>query len=190
MANYLNTRKGGNAADNDNILGTDADDPLFGDTGHDRIWGGLGNDTIDGGDDRDRLYGEDGDDLIDGGTGRDRLYGGTGNDTLNGGDDRDRLYGGDGNDILNGGTDRDWMYGGAGIDTFVFAPGDGRDRIWDFTDGEDLIDLTAYATTIDAVLASAVEHDDHVILDMSNGDTIRINNVGLANLDATDFILV
>ena len=35
------------------------------------------------------------------------------------------------------------MWGGAGADTFVYAPGDGNDKIEDFTDGEDLIDLTA-----------------------------------------------
>jgi hypothetical protein len=67
--------------------------------------------------------------------------------------------------------------------------GDGRDRIWDFADAKDLLDPSACATTIDAVLSSVVEHDDHVILDMSNGDTIRGNNIGLANQDATDFIL-
>ena len=55
-------------------------------------------------------------------------------DTLDGGADGDRLDGGSGNDEL---------MGGAGNDMFVFDTGDGTDTISDFTDGEDLIDLTS-----------------------------------------------
>ncbi len=53
-------------------------------------------------------------------------------DTLNGGAGDDRLHDGAGSDVLTG---------GAGADVFVFARDGALDRITDFTDGQDLIDL-------------------------------------------------
>ena len=42
-----------------------------------------------------------------------------------------------------------WRYGGAGTDVFVFGPDNGNDLITDFTNGEDVIDLSAFATIAD-----------------------------------------
>lgn len=61
-----------------------------------------------------------------------------------------------GNDTLQSAhaTD-DWMWGDAtqwdatvklGRDTFIFAPENGQDRIYDFQHGKDIIDLTAFAS--------------------------------------------
>ena len=69
----------------------------------------------------DYIVGYDSDDTISGGAGNDRLYGGLGNDTL---------HGGVGNDILKGGTGDDILYGDAGNDTYLFAAGDGQDRLY------------------------------------------------------------
>lgn len=111
--------------------GTDQNDALKGTTGNDRMEGLGGNDY---------LYG---------GSGRDVLLGGDGNDWLDGGRGNDTLDGGNGNDILVGGAGRDVMTGGGANDIFVFNPGDTgatpetADRITDFGNGADLIDLSA-----------------------------------------------
>jgi Ca2+-binding RTX toxin-like protein len=47
------------------------------------------------------------------------------------------LTGGAGDDIIRGGRGNDVLAGGAGEDTFVFAHGDGADRITDFSPGSD-----------------------------------------------------
>ena len=56
------------------------------------------------------------------------------------------LSGGGGNDRLSGGGGADLLVGGAGADIFVFASASGahRDRIQDFTRGEDRIQLSTF----------------------------------------------
>jgi Ca2+-binding RTX toxin-like protein len=91
------------------------------------------------------------DNVLDGAGGNDQLFGLAGNDTLLGGSGNDTLSGGDGNDVLNGGAGADTLIGGAGNDAFVFsAAGEspatvapGPDRVLDFTQGQDVFDLTA-----------------------------------------------
>ena len=67
---------------------------------------------------------------------------------MQGGTGDDPLLGGTGNDTLIGGEGVDFMMGNGGIDTFVFesiadvASGSGRDRIGDFEDGLETIDLS------------------------------------------------
>jgi len=61
-------------------------------------------------------------DLLFGEGGNDYLYGHSGEDVLYGGAGADRLYGGAGDDRLEGGE---------GFDTYVWATGDGHDRIED-----------------------------------------------------------
>ena len=87
------------------------------------------------------LNGEDSDDILEGRAGDDSLFGGSGND--------DRI-GGTGVDTLIGGTGGDDLTGGADADVFVYETiadsaltGIGRDRILDFEQGVDLIDLSA-----------------------------------------------
>jgi Ca2+-binding RTX toxin-like protein len=58
---------------NDNLVGTDLADLIFGD---------AGNDTIDGGAGNDKLAGEDGNDTFKGGAGADQMSGGAGVDTV------------------------------------------------------------------------------------------------------------
>jgi Ca2+-binding RTX toxin-like protein len=87
------------------------------------------------------------DNVINGSSGADILDGGGGNDELRGGSGADILLGGDGNDLLVGGSGADVLVGGAGADIFLFSGyvtglGVGADRITDFTQGEDLIDLS------------------------------------------------
>ena len=86
----------------------------------------------------DTLFGSRYTDTLNGGYGRDVLLGGIGGD---------RLLGSYGNDDLNGGAGHDVMTGGSGYDYFDFdavtdsRPGTYRDRITDFQEDIDTIDL-------------------------------------------------
>ncbi|QDQ26260.1 hypothetical protein FNU76_07740 [Chitinimonas arctica] len=93
------------------IKGEGGDDSITGNAGNDQLEGGLGNDQFNAG---------DGDDTLIGGVGNDQLEGGLGNDQFNAGD---------GDDTLIGGVGNDYLYGGMGNNTYIFARGDGADRI-------------------------------------------------------------
>jgi len=88
------------------------------------------------------------DDRLTGTSGSDTIRGLGGNDVLIGLDGADVLDGGLGNDILIGGLGRDLLTGGAGADRFQLdsaaeSIGTGRDRILDFQQGLDKIDLAS-----------------------------------------------
>ena len=109
---------------------------ITGGTKADVLVGGEGNDTLRG-------FGYNGDaadtDSLSGGAGNDLLFGMAGNDTLNGGKGDDRVVGGLGIDMVTGGD---------GADVFAIeavVPGAGlanRDRVRDFVQGTDRIDLS------------------------------------------------
>lgn len=195
----------------DTLYGDDGDDVLNGRGGKDILYGGGQNDTLNGGGGDDRLYGEDGFDWIEGGNGKDRLYGGndnddlfggSGNDILNGGAQDDNLYGGSGNDVLKGGdgqdtifvgTGNDKMWGGADADTFVFDENNaGTNRIKDFEDGVDTIDLAHYGiTNVARFLNKAVRNvNGNVEIDLTKVGAVGkiiIEDMNKQDLDASDF---
>ncbi|MAZ76357.1 MAG: hypothetical protein CMH31_03545 [Micavibrio sp.] len=165
-------------ADNDRLYGQADNDTLDGGVGDDILDGGIGNDTLTSGDGNDRAYGGSGDDVITGGLGNDRLYGNAGNDRLEGGDGTDYLYAGAGIDVLIGGAGADRMYGDTGADTFGLTDiGTGVDRLYNFTSGEDILNitdlLTGYTHGVDDI------NDFVQVLDLGNGSTdVRINADG------------
>jgi len=135
--------------------------------------------TVEGADANDILFGTAGRDEIKGHGGIDFIMGGQGDDRIEGGAGDDSLFG-DGIDDGSG-SDRD---------TFVFTPGGGNDRIGDFTDGEDAIDLTAF-TGISGFRDLKVSQDgDNVVIDLSGdgGGSITLWNFDLDDLDGSDFI--
>ncbi len=72
---------------------------------------------------------------------------GGGNDTYRAIDDgsvEGTISGEDGDDTLKGGSGDDVMTGGNGADDFVILRDNGNDRITDFADGIDEIDISAY----------------------------------------------
>jgi Ca2+-binding RTX toxin-like protein len=111
----------------ENIIGTNNNDRLTGDHNDNRLQGGGGRDELNGGD------------------GNDRLEGGNGSDDLNGGKGKDVLIGGRGNDRLTGDNGNDLLRGNVGDDTFVFGPNSGKDRIADFDQGSDTIEISGHA---------------------------------------------
>ncbi|MCH2096088.1 MAG: hypothetical protein MK160_13365 [Rhodobacteraceae bacterium] len=134
----------------DTIIGGLFDDTMDGGADDDFLIGKYGNDNLTGGSGNDTVAGDDGADVLFGGDDNDRLSGGRNDDHLNGGQDNDVLLGGSGNDTLVGENGRDVHTGGAGEDNFVFsnlshsAVGRDRDVIRDFTQGEDVIDLSGF----------------------------------------------
>lgn len=194
------------------LLGTAAANVLEGAFGFANLIGGLGgNDRVSGAGLSDTIYGHSGDDsimgnggsdVIGGGTGRDWLYGALGNDSISGGADGDRLYGGAGNDAMNGNAGNDMLHGGAGddrlfgasgADVFQFDYSIGRDQIMDFTQGQDRINLHAFAPSLTAVTAALHLETGGIRLDLSalggHGSVLIVGQTNLADFTAADFIL-
>ncbi len=131
-----------------------------------------GNDIVDG---------HKGNDLIKGGDGFDLLFGGEGNDVLKGGRQADTLIGDRGNDDF---------YGGPGKDVFAVGHAAGRNVVFDYKDGKDLIalDHDTFSSPQDAIdhfhqtaTGAALEFDDTVIL---------FKHVDVHQLDTGDLLFV
>lgn len=173
----------------DRVKGGAGDDDISGGDGRDRLHGGAGADTIDGGDGNDRIKGDRGDDSLTGGAGNDRVSGGKGDDIVLGGDGDDRVKGGAGADLIDGGAGSDRYWGNGGADTFVFGVDGEFDKIHNYVDGVDVIDISAFGLTgIDEVLAAATEDGDDLLIDLGGGDVIKVDNATLNQLSADDFI--
>lgn len=123
-----------------------------------------------------------GDDLVKAGGGADVILGGAGADVLLG-------QGGD--DVINGGVGADKMAGSGGADTFVFAPGDGVDVVFDFTVGTDKIDISAYGFVDFAgeVQPLIEPSGSRALIDFVSEGLVILNGVSVAELGETDFIL-
>ena len=107
----------------ENLIGSDRQDTLIGNSAANMLEGGNADDILS-------AFG--GDDTLFGGNGEDNIVGGNGNDYISGDRHRDRLTGGDGEDIF------------AFLNILDSGPANTeRDNITDFTQGQDLIDLTA-----------------------------------------------
>jgi Ca2+-binding RTX toxin-like protein len=125
-----------------------------------------------------------GDDTIDGGGGDDRLSGGRGDDRLSGGDGRDTLAGGLGDDRLSG---------GGGSDRFEFSRNYARDRIVDFKDDVDTIELngtTLRVTSKADALSLATVVNGNTVFTFDTGDVLIVENIADPNLLRDDIAIV
>jgi hypothetical protein len=129
----------------DRIAAGDGNDEVTGDAGDDIIYGGAGNDTLNGGAGRDQIYGEAGNDLIFGGSGNNELWGGTGNDTIYGNGGLDTINGGNGDNLIYGGSQADIITTGSGNDTIY---GNGGADVIVTGAGDDVVWLGSGAATI------------------------------------------
>lgn len=112
-------------------------------------------------------------------------------DTADGAGGNDRLLGRNGNDTLTGGAGNDTLVGGNGADVLVFAPGGGIDRVKRFVQGEDLLDVTAFAALgvdgfEDLAITVAANGNARVRFDGVPGTEIRVQTAGV--LEAADFL--
>lgn len=142
------------------------------------VFGYAGDDVLIGGDRSDRLRGEYDNDRLVGKGGRDDLQGGYGDDTLNGGNQADRLDGGRGNDLLTGGN---------GADVFVFGPDGDTDRIRDFAQGVDLMEITGQPGGFASLTIQ--DRGDDLEVTYAGGVIVLVDQAG-ATLTNADFDFV
>lgn len=172
------------SAHNDILAGDAGDNTLHGLAGDDTLYGGPADGTTSS--NNDHLYG---------GPGDDRLFGGQGNDTLTGGQGNDVLKGGPGEDtLIADGDELDVLHGGPGRDVFVFSPSDlGGGTIQDFTDGEDIIDLTAFNEFASFTDLDITPLGDNVHIELADTDyltTIILSDFDVNDLDDSDFMFI
>lgn len=160
---------------------TKGDDTLSGSKGNDRVNLLAGNDVYSG---------AGGNDTVKGGNGHDSILGGNGNDKLVGNQGKDRLDGGAGKDLLDGGPGNDTLIGGGGRDTFLFSNGSGLDKILDFQDNVDLLDLTGLglSSVKEALSYAKNTSSGDVRFDFGDGDVLVVLDLQKASL--SDDILV
>ncbi|WP_439598267.1 calcium-binding protein [Falsiroseomonas sp.] len=196
-------------AGNDTLIGGGGDDLMVGGLGLDSMAGGVGNDTywVDQftdvilekvGEGKDRVFstaydytlGAQLEDLIlqDGAK---KGYGNERDNTITGNKWDNTLRGNAGNDVLDGGAGNDLLVGGEGTDFFVFDKGYGADRIGDFEDGIDRIDLRGTGLTFaqaGTVLDDMTQLGSDLVIDFGGGDQITMASMDMAQITAADFL--
>lgn len=178
---------------NDTISGRDGNDTLDGGAGDDTVNGGRGADEVNGGSGNDTVKGGGGGDTVEGGDGDDMLFGGAGPDLIFGGLGKDQLFGNAGNDVLNPGKGRDQLTGGLGKDRFDFEKNQGRNKVLDYQDGKDKIDLAGFNFgNKNKALAKFFEigtATDDMVGFKANSTTIIINGADLADIGKIDILV-
>ncbi len=182
-------------AGNDNIVGGDGDDIIFGDTINYNYTGTASQMMADIKANHLTLSAESGltggNDIINAGAGNDVVYGQEGNDIIYGGEGNDILSGGSGNDILSGGTGSNTLTGGAGADTFTLSA-QANDTVKDYsqTDG-DKVDISAILDVADESVAKTYlgfhnNGDGKAVLEVYNSSTDHSagNLVGSVTFDS------
>ncbi len=97
-----------------------------------------------------------------------------------------------GTQVIQGGAFNDVLLGGAGADQFrSSAAGFGKDKIFDFQDGSDLLDLTGLGIDTRAELDAAAtvrQVGANTLIELNGGaDSILISNLQQSNLTDLDF---
>lgn len=171
------------------ILAQPDTDFIIAGSGDDRINTRDGNDFVSGKDGDDRITGGKGDDVLLGGAGDDALSGRRDDDILRGEDGDDRLRGNNGDDVIDGGLGEDVLIGGGGADVFVFAEGYGEDKIRNFQDGVDKIDLSGFGfTSFDEIEHMIHTRGFRTEIELGNGDELSLTGFTVVHLDSSDFI--
>ncbi|MFK7753490.1 MAG: calcium-binding protein [Sedimentitalea sp.] len=206
---FMNGKQGNDILEgdggNDRLRGGQGEDEVYGGADNDRLWGGKGDDiveggagidTLDGGKDNDIMDGGANNDLVKGGEGNDIVRGGSGADLLHGNKGDDQLFGDAGDDILvdaqgnstlTGGTGNDFLKGGVGNDTFVFETGGGADRVRDFSQGDDLLDVSDFGLSgIGDMFLS--QQGSSARIDFLGGEVVILDDNLALGLNASDFI--
>lgn len=144
----------------EDLIGSDFDDDIDGNSSNNVISGGKGNDNLGGG---------DGNDTLSGGEGNDYLFGQGGNDTINGGVGDDHIHAGSGNDVVTGGTGHDTFHWQ--VDAVV-----GNDVITDFDPLQDALELLdPYGAGSPNVFVGSSADGD--VMFSFNGGTVELNGV-------------
>ncbi|HEY9814554.1 MAG TPA: cadherin domain-containing protein [Candidatus Obscuribacterales bacterium] len=167
---------------NDNS--TPFDDILSGTAGNDTIRALTGNDVVRGLGGDDRIFGQVGNDILIGGTGNDVLNGGADNDRIFGQAGSDRLDGGNGDDRIDGGSGNDIITTGQGRDLLVIRQNDGLDRVTDFQNNQDRIDLVG----IRFGQLTIQQRQDDVLIKLGTTNLLLLENTNASAIDRADFV--
>ena len=193
---------------NDRFFGSTVGNVLNGGAGNDQLYGGGGNDTLIGGAGNDFFHGgADADVILFEGSaavdvdivrttatgqgtdtlgGVENITGGSGSDIIRGNAAANVLNGAVGNDTLVGRGGSDVLTGGSGSDRFVFANWDGNDRITDFQNGLDRIEIGGPTTGFrDLAVYNSAEG---AVISWGGGTTITLVGIDRSMVDASDFI--
>ena len=105
---------------------------------------------------------------------------------------KDLLRGGDGDDTLNGLENVDKYFGGAGEDTFILGA-DKRDKVADFEDDVDLLDVSGWGVTAFGEL-NIEDRDKWIRISDGNGHEALVRaedgSLDVGDLDAGDFLFL
>jgi Ca2+-binding RTX toxin-like protein len=162
----------------DLLIGEQSGNPINGLDGSDTIEGRDGNDTLQGGAGSDRLLAGKGDDVANGGDWSDTIDGGADHDLLQGGDGADSIFGGadliagSGNDTIVGGLGNDTLNGGNRDSLYLFARGDGVDRIIESGGVSDGISFAAGVLPSEVSLSRAGGNFDDLVISIAGVDQI------------------
>ena len=124
-------------------------------------------------------------------SGNDTIYGDYAANTLSGGAGNDAIYGGAGDDTLSGGAGDDYLEGGAGNDTYLFARGDGHDRIFDNGAGGE-VNILQFGTGIvatDLIVTQANAGNDIVLSIAGTSDSVTLSNQFTGTAGGVDRVL-
>ncbi|MGB7433393.1 MAG: M10 family metallopeptidase C-terminal domain-containing protein [Ahrensia sp.] len=197
---------GGGGADA--IRGNGGNDIIYGEGGNDLLFDGFGADTYYGGSGFDTMMfvnalsgvfvnllagrGYIGETAGDTYSSVEGLVGSRFGDVLFGDNATNTIDGRIGGDAIDGKGGRDTLTGGGGNDKFIFGIGSGVDLITDFDkSGNDVIDIKAFGFgNFSQVTSRMTDLGSDVLVNLGGGDQIRIADVEIASLTATDFILV
>jgi Ca2+-binding RTX toxin-like protein len=97
------------------------------------------------------------------------------------------LNGGAGDDVIIGGAGDDQLIGGSGFDTFVFGKNTGHDTIKDFNVHEDVLAFKAGGLSLADLTFQNQGGDVKIFIPSDAGDTITLQGVSGAHLDASNF---
>ena len=203
IANGVTIENATGGTGDDMLVGNAAGNRLSGRAGSDQLWGNDGDDVLSGGGGTDQLDGGAGHDVADyaGGaavtvnlnqTGPQYTRGG-GLDTLTsiegviGSALADTLIGSAGANSFSGGGGNDVITGGGGADVFLYgASGFGQDRITDFQNGVDRIDVSGLADDVGDFSVSSAGLD--AVITFADGSRITLSGVSASLIGADDFI--
>ena len=108
------------------------------------------------------------------------INGGAGNDYLKSTGSKAKILGGAGNDSLWGGKGNDSLYGGSGDDTFIYQPGEGTDKIFDYQSGDLLKILKSNGTDGGYFTESSFKNGD-LTLAISGGGKVIFDDVSVGD---------
>jgi uncharacterized protein (TIGR03118 family) len=157
---------------NNTLFGNEGDNVFVAADGNDVAFGGAGRDLFDLGDGNNTMYGNDGINLFLTGKGDDLAFGGSTDDLFSLGDGNNLAYGNNGNDIFLTGSGDDVIYGG--VNRNYIYTGAGNDLIY----GNRGTNIISAGTGDDIVYAGS--GIDRLILDKGAG------SVTVWNFEAID----